>query len=199
VGIIACGIGGTSVRVWLPKGATVQNPPTGLAQVEKLPDGQWASKGTLYAAFIARLKSVGPHGFRAVLWHQGESDANQPDATRTLPGQLYREYLERIIRDSRRDIGWDAPWFVAQASYHVPGDEGSDDIRAAQAGVWRDGLALEGPDSDALKGQLRESNGKGVHFSGAGLREHGACWAAKVLPWLQRQCAAQGAVKIGEH
>jgi hypothetical protein len=49
-----------------------------------------------------------------------------------------------------------------------------------------------------LKGQLRENNGKGVHFSGAGLREHGALWAAKVLPWLQGQCAAQGAVKTGE-
>ena len=198
VGIIACGIGATSVREWLPKGATFPNPPTILARVEKLPNGQWASKGAAYEAFIARMKSAGPRGFRAVLWHQGESDANQPNATRTLPGRLYREYLERLIRDSRRDIGWDAPWFVAQASYHVPGDEGSDDIRAAQAGLWRRGLALEGPDSDALKGQLRENNGKGVHFSGAGLREHGALWAAKVLPWLQGQCAAQGAVKTGE-
>ena len=198
VGIIACGIGATSVREWLPKGATFPNPPTILARVEKLPNGQWASKGAAYEAFIARMKSAGPRGFRAVLWHQGESDANQPNATRTLPGRLYREYLERLIRDSRRDIGWDAPWFVAQASYHVPGDEGSDDIRAAQAGLWRDDLALEGPDSDALKGQLRENNGKGVHFSGAGLREHGALWAAKVLPWLQQQCAAQGAVKTGE-
>ena len=53
--------------------------------------------------------------------------------TRTLPGTLYREYLEKLIRDSRRAIGWDAPWFVAQVSYHVPGDEGSEDIRAAQA------------------------------------------------------------------
>ena len=198
VGIISCGIGSTSVREWLPKGAIFPNPPTILARVEKLPDGQWASKGTTYEAFIARMKSVGLQGFRAVLWHQGESDANQPNATRTLPGRLYREYMERLIRDSRRDIGWDAPWFVAQASYHVPGDEGSDDIRAAQAALWRDGLALEGPDSDALKGQLRESNGRGVHFSGAGLREHGTLWAAKVLPWLQRQCAAQGAVKTGE-
>lgn len=56
---------------------------------------------------VARMKSLGPHGFRAILWHQGESDANQSDATRTLPGKLYREYLETIIRDSRA-IGWNA-------------------------------------------------------------------------------------------
>ena len=187
VGIIACGIGATSVREWLPKGAAFPNPPTIESRVQKLPSGQWASKGDAYAMFVSRMKSVGPHGFRAVLWHQGESDANQKDPARTLPGKLYREYLERLIRDSRRDIGWDAPWFVAQASYHVPGDEASPDIRDAQASLWRDGIALEGPDSDALKGKLRERDGQGVHFSGPGLREHGAQWAEKVLPWLDRQ------------
>jgi Carbohydrate esterase, sialic acid-specific acetylesterase len=187
VGIIACGIGATSVREWLPSGATFPNPPTLESRVVQLPDGQWASNGEAYDTFIARLKSAGPQGFRAVLWHQGESDANQKDPSRTLSGKLYRESLEKIIRETRRQIGFEAPWFVAQASYHAPGDEGSDDIRAAQASLWKDGVALEGPDSDALRGKLRERDGNGVHFSGPGLRELGACWAAKVLPWLDRQ------------
>jgi hypothetical protein len=186
VGIIACGIGATSVREWLPKGATFANPPTIESRVEKLADGQWRSNGAAYDNFVSRMKSLGPQGFRAVLWHQGESDANQKDPTRTLPGRLYREYLEKLIRQSRRDLGWDAPWFVAQVSYHVPGDEASDDIRDAQASLWQDGIALAGPDSDALKGNLRERGGAGVHFSGQGLREHGARWAAKVLPWLDQ-------------
>ncbi len=133
-----------------------------------------------------RLKQPGPNGFRAVLWHQGESDANQGDASRTLPGKLYRQYLEKLIRESRREIGWNAPWFVAQVSYHVPGDEASPDIRAAQASLWKAGLAFEGPDSDALKGNLRENGGKGVHFSGPGLREHAAKWVEKVAPWLEK-------------
>ncbi len=187
VGFVACGMGGTSVREWLPKGATFPNPPTILNNVQQLPDGQWESKGNIYPGFIARMKQLGPHGFRAVLWHQGESDANQQDPTRTLPGTLYREYLERIIRDSRQAIGWDVPWFVAQVSYHVPGDEASPDIRAAQASLWKDQIAIEGPDTDALKGPLRERNGQGVHFSGPGLRQHAARWAAKVIPWLERQ------------
>lgn len=190
VGIVACGIGATSVREWLPKGATFPNPPTIVSRVEQLADGKWASKGVAFELFVTRMKALGPGGFRAVLWHQGESDANQKDPTRTLPGKLYREHLEQLIRESRRAIGWDAPWFVAQASYHVPGDEGSDDIRAAQASLWKDGIALEGPDSDALKGDLRERNGQGVHFSGKGLREHGAKWAEKVVPWLDRQWTA---------
>jgi hypothetical protein len=187
VGLIACGIGATSVREWLPKGATFPNPPTIESRVAKLPDGTWESNGEAFETLIGRMKQLGPRGFRAVLWHQGESDANQQDSTRTLPGSLYREYLLRVILESRRAIGWDAPWFVAQVSYHMPGDESSPDIRAAQASLWKDGLALEGPDTDALKGDWREAGGKGVHFSGPGLREHAARWVEKVAPWLEEQ------------
>ena len=186
VGLVACGIGATSVREWLPKGARFPNPPTILDRVQPRPNGEWESKGQASAMFTARLKQLGPQGFRAVLWHQGESDANQADATRTLPGKLYGQYLAQLIRDSRRQLGWDAPWFVAQVSYHVPGDEASPDIRAAQQSLWVAGLALEGPDSDALKAEFRENDGKGVHFSGPGLREHAARWVAKVAPWLEQ-------------
>ena len=50
-----------------------------------------------------------------------------------------------------------------------------------------DGSALAGPDTDALKGSLRERDGEGVHFSGPGLRAHGTRWAEKILPWLEAQ------------
>jgi len=46
---------------------------------------------------------------------------------------------------------------------------------------------LQGPDSDALKGLLRERGGQGVHFSGEGLRVHAAMWAEKVAPWIEAQ------------
>ena len=187
VGIVACGIGATSVREWLPRGCTFPNPPTIENRVEQLADGRWASKGAAFDMLVSRMKSVGPHGFRAVLWHQGESDANQKDSTRTLPGMLYREHLTLVIRRSAEEIGWAPPWFVAQVSYHVPGDEGSPDLRAAQASLWNDGIAFEGPDTDALKGDLRERNGQGVHFSAKGLGEHGLRWAGKVVPWLEAQ------------
>ena len=54
---------------------------------------------------------------------------------------------------------------MAQVSYHLPGDEASPDIRPAQKSLWDAGIALEGPDTDALKGELRERNGQGIHFS----------------------------------
>ena len=187
IGFIPIGIGASSVREWLPTGVAFPGPPTILSRVVKRPDGAWEANGAAFRTLVSREKSCGPHGFRAVLWHQGESDANQKDPTRTLPGSLYQEHLGRIIRDSRHAAGWDTPWFVAQVSYHVPGDEASADIREAQAALWKSGLALAGPDSDALKGDLRERGGKGVHFSAPGLREHATRWAEKITPWLERQ------------
>lgn len=191
IGIVSTGVGATSVREWLPAGTRFPNPPTLLGNVTQLASGEWESKGRIYSNFVARVKQLGPRGFRAVLWHQGESDANQKDSTRTLPGPLYAQFLTQLIHDSRGALGWDAPWFVAQVSYHVPGDEASPDIRAAQASLWQSGLALAGPDSDALKGELRERGGKGVHFSGPGLRAHAAKWVEKVAPWLESQLAGR--------
>ncbi len=192
VGVVSCGIGATSVREWLPRGVTFRHPPTLVGRVRQLPNGDWESQGAAFEMMMARMRALGPHGFRAVLWHQGESDANQPDPARALPRDLYRSCLEQLIRDSRSAIGWEAPWFVAQVSYHGPGDEFSPEIRAAQKSLWDDGIALEGPDTDALKGSLRDSGGRGVHFSGTGLREHAARWVEKVAPWLATRLGTRG-------
>ena len=90
-----------------------------------------------------------------------------------------------MIRQSQSEMQWAIPWFVAQASYHGLGGEASPDIRRAQASLWRSGVALQGPDTDGLKGPPRESNGQGVHFSREGLHAHAAAWAQCLLPWIQ--------------
>ncbi len=187
VGLVSCGVGATSVREWLPKGQSFPHPPTLLGNVKQLGNGDWESKGDLFETLCLRMKQLGPNGFRAVLWHQGESDANQADPTRTLPGKSYRKFLEMVIQKSRKKVGWEVPWFVAQATYHVPGDESSPDIRDAQSFLWKNGIALEGPDTDSLKGLFRSEQGKGVHFSAKGQQEHAALWAEKVTPWLKDQ------------
>jgi hypothetical protein len=187
VGIIACGVGATSVREWLPRGTHFPNPPTLTGNVTQLANGEWESKGILFERLVKRIKQISPRGFRAVLWHQGESDANQKDASRTLEREMYRKSLEQLIHDSRREAGWEFPWFVAQASYHTPEDTGSSEIRAAQEVLWKSGVAIQGPNTDTMTGDLRDSGGKGVHFSGKGLREHGLRWAERVSPWLEKQ------------
>lgn len=185
IGLMACGVGATSVREWLPKGSKFPNPPTLTGNVVQTSSGDWEARGNLFETFAQRLRSIGTNGFRAVLWHQGESDANQADPSRTLPGHLYQQYLEQLILASRQAAGWDMPWFVAQASYHTPSDTGSEDIRAAQRAVCQVPGVHSGPDTDQLGGTFRDSGGTGVHFSGPGLREHGARWAQSVIPWLE--------------
>jgi hypothetical protein len=58
-------------------------------------------------------------------------------------------------------------------------------VRSSGLGL---GIALEGPDTDTLTGDMRENHhGTGVHLGGEGLRAHGLLWAVKVGPWLERQ------------
>ena len=187
IGLIATGVGATSVREWLPKGIRFERPPTLLGNVTRRDDGSWESKGGLFDRFVQRIQPLGSNGFRAVLWHQGESDANQRQASNTLPGSDYQAMLTQLIQDSRRSVGWEFPWFVAQASYHTPDEPGSADLRSAQEALWKRGVAFEGPNTDALTGELRDGGGKGVHFSAKGLAVHGQKWAEKVTPWLEKR------------
>jgi hypothetical protein len=186
VGFVATGAGGTSVREWLPRGEEMAAPPTTGANTVTVGPNQWASTGELYQRLIERGRGLGEGRFRAVLWHQGESDNHQPEG-RNISPQQYQEYLRRVIRGSRTDWGWNVPWFVALASYHTPEQTGSPELRAAQMGLTRNGFALAGPDTDALDGPFRESQGRGVHFNRRGLVRHGELWEEKVGPWLERQ------------
>jgi hypothetical protein len=126
-----------------------------------------------------------PRGCRAVLWHQGESDAGQAraghPAERQISGEQYREFMAKLIQASRRRAGWDLPWFVARTTYHSEQDPADDEFRAAQKALWDSGLALEGPDTDALRGEFRA----GVHFNAKGLQAHGRLWAEKVGAYLK--------------
>lgn len=142
--------------------------------------GQWKKDGELFNWTLTRMRQLGTNGFRAVLWHQGESDKD-------MPAQQYADGLGQIIRDFRTAAGWEMPWFVARASY-MPGkplNEGGS--RGGQKLIWQQKIALEGPDTDVLVGDLRDQDGKGIHFSKKGLKVHGEAWAGKVGAWLDHE------------
>ena len=182
VGLAACAAGGTSVRQWLPAGARVDRQPT-VGGMRQVGPSLWESDGGLFDRLAQRLAAFGPGGVRAVLWHQGESDAGQAragyPADRQISGEDYRRYLTQLIAASRERAGWPVPWFTAQTTYH-PGDPADAEFRAAMAQIWADGVSLAGPDTDALGEPYRD----GVHFNGRGQREHGRLWAACVTAWL---------------
>jgi hypothetical protein len=185
IGLVAIGVGSTSVREWLPPGDAVAAPPDTGHNVIMTGSNAWVSAGELFARITAVEKQFGTHGFRAMLWHQGESDSHEPPDRQITPA-TYRQYLQRIIESSRATAGWRVPWFVAQASYHSPPDQGSPELRAAQKSLATDGIALAGPNTDELGPEFRQNNGQGVHFNAKGLQRHGELWAEAVRNWLEQ-------------
>lgn len=183
IGVASVGHGSTSVRQWLPEGENVEVMPTMTRYIVHDADGTLRSDGTLFHGLMTRIDELGVHGFRAVLWHQGESDANQAPEHSISP-ETYRRMLEHVIVSTRTKAGWEIPWFVAEATYHTPAEPLCPPIRAAQKSLWESGVALQGPDTDTLTAAYRQNHGKGVHFNEAGLKAHGELWAQAVERYL---------------
>jgi hypothetical protein len=152
IGVTVTGHGGTSVIAWQPG-------------------------GELFNFMVARIRQLGPNGFRAVLWHQGESDVQ-------MTSEFYARYLGETIQVSKKQAGWEFPWFVAQVSYQNQGAASFASTRNAQKMLWDKGFAIEGPDTDVLTGDNRDIDGRGVHLSPKGLAAHGKMWADKVGAYI---------------
>ncbi len=143
---------------------------------------QWQPGGHLFEETIRRVHQLGRSGFRALIWHQGESDFQ-------TSSKVYYEHLKSTIEASRKRAGWEFPWLVAQASYHNPEKPAFNQIRDAQARLWNEGIALPGPDTDKLVGDHRDLGGAGTHFSPKGLKAHGELWGQFVGDLIDEQLA----------
>ena len=140
---------------------------------------QWQPDDELFNWMMTRIYQLGPLGFRAVLWHQGESDVGGT-------ADEYARKLTNVIRGSTAAAGWEFPWAVAQVSYHSPDAPSFPTTREAQQRPWDTGVALEGPDTDTLGGDNRDLEGAGIHFSPQGCKAHGEMWAQKIAIYLDR-------------
>ena len=185
IGIADVGHGSTSVRQWVPAGTPVGVMPTMTRFITQNADGTLACDGTLYNGMMRRIDQLGKHGFRMLLWHQGESDAHQKQGHQ-IDGAAYRQMMIELIGDSRKQAGWKFPWMVAEATYHSPTDPSDPEIEQAQRSLWQSRIALQGPNTDTLLSAYRQNNGAGVHFNDAGLRAHGALWAQAVEGYLDK-------------
>jgi hypothetical protein len=123
------------------------------------------------------IQSFPAAGFRAVLWHQGESDsiANVDAAT-------HASRLGSIISQSRTDAGWTIPWYISEASFHPDTNLSQEEkVTAGQrAAIHADPAVFFGPTTDAF--HLEDASGgklsDTVHFNAAGLADHAAQWSA---------------------
>ena len=139
----------------------------------------WEPGGDLQRWLMTRVHELGPQGFRALLWHQGESDVG-------MRRTEYHDRLLTLIRATRLEAGWDVPWGLARVSYHSPDRPRFESTRGAQQQLIEEGAAFEGPDTDTLTGEHRDLGGHGIHFSAKGLVAHGRLWGVSVLHWLEQ-------------
>ena len=134
--------------------------------------GQWLPERQLYPRLKQAMADLGgAGGFRAVLWHQGESDAVGGTTT-----AAYAADLTRIIEQSRADAGGAVPWLVAEVSF-APNlaQPPRDAVIAAQRQVVSTVPDVHaGPGTDDLIGP--EWRFDGIHFGAAGLVLHGRRW-----------------------
>ena len=120
-----------------------------------------------------------PHGLRAVLWHQGETDSQLGTSTAD-----YAQRFESIIAQSRIDAGFDIPWGVAIVSYNPTAtEENKEKVRVAQQQVIAaHPLVFLGSQIDAyhLNGWLSDA----IHFNATGLTDHGNQWVQQIQTFL---------------
>jgi hypothetical protein len=151
VGFIALGVGSTQVSQWIP----------GTSNYNSL--------------LKPAVQSFPANGFRAVLWHQGESDS-----IAAVSAATHANRLGSMISQSRVDAGWDVPWYLAEVSFHPsPTLSLEEPVAAGQRlAVHGDPLVFLGPTTDefhledAAGGKLNDS----VHFNNAGLLDHAQQW-----------------------
>lgn len=92
-----------------------------------------ARNGDLYRNMIEKIKAAG--GVRAILWYQGCADADAKNAAQ------YAESFARMVKDTRRDLGEEIPFFTMQPNrYETQPDAASWGIKEIQR---RSALTLE--------------------------------------------------------
>ena len=170
VAFISTGQGGSKVETWLPDRDPTQlteRPGTG---ADAKP-GSWTPSGRPYRQMARLVNMLGPNGVKAVLWHQGYSDAR--DGT---TAEQYVDAMTAIIDSLNRDAGYEIPWFVAQEAVAPYPEADSQQVRQGQQALWKCGLAYQGPTTDDMVGPKFRHDID--HFNELGLRIHAERWFA---------------------
>lgn len=150
VGLIPCAVGGTSIAAWLPGGADDHDP-------SNFP----------YDAAVRKAKAAQKTGkIAAVLWHQGETDAERQT-------ENYTDKLRTVFRNFRHDLdlGDDVPFIAGDMASFYP-ERIADHIRIVDDALKT--LAGEDPRIRLVSTKDLTHRGDRLHFDTASLHELGA-------------------------
>jgi hypothetical protein len=142
---------------------------------------EWQPGSEAFSHLITALKLTKETGFKAVLWHQGESDHK-------LTADRYQSSLENLISESRTASDLKSmPWLVATASLN--GTEISESVREGQLNTLNTANNIfPGPDTDVLNGENRDSLAH-VHFTKTGTELAATLWIKSIEDFLENQPA----------
>jgi hypothetical protein len=146
IGFVSCGIGGSTASSWTIGG------------------------GNYNSLLKPAVKSFPVNGFKAALWHQGETDS-----VNGVPAATHSGYLNGMISQSRIDAGWSIPWYLAEVSFHPSSNiTNQEPIAAGQrASIHGDALTFFGPSTD----EFHLTGGGSLHFNAVGNEAHAQGWA----------------------
>jgi hypothetical protein len=171
--------GGGSVWTWLANRLiAAEDIPIGLVSLGQggSTASSWTSPGggNYNARLKPAVKSFPVNGFRAALWHQGETDSINGVTAATHSG-----YLNAMISQSRIEAGWTIPWYLAEVSYHPSSNLSMQEPIAAgqRLSIHGDAQTFFGPGTD----ELHLTGGGSLHFSAVGTDAHAHGWADILL------------------
>ncbi|MFT5108333.1 MAG: hypothetical protein ACI9UA_003977, partial [Pseudoalteromonas tetraodonis] len=132
IGFIAVGVGGSQVSSWVPGAGNYNN------------------------RLRPAVQSLPADGFRAGLWHQGESDSIAGVSATT-----HASRLNSMISQSRIDAGWNIPWYICEASWHGSATHAKQEavVAGQRLAVHGDPLTFLGETTDDM-----HIKGSGLHF-----------------------------------
>jgi len=129
----------------------------------KLYGGTWTKNGTEYADCVQTIANSGVNGVKAVLWHQGENDANDG-----VTAVQYAAALSAMLDNLQTDTGFTGMKLIcANLGFKTTGSVTRANLDAIRLGQ----LAAVASDADILAGpvlydvDLGDAGGDGVHFA----------------------------------
>ncbi len=132
IGFVAVGVGGSQVSSWVPGTGNYNN------------------------RLRPAVQSFPVQGFRAILWHQGESDS-----IAAVSATTHASRLNSMISQSRVDAGWGIPWYIAEASWHSSSSHASQEgvVAGQRLTIHGDPLVFFGESTDDM-----HLKGSPLHF-----------------------------------